>query len=373
VTSLEDRLREAYGAVTDPVREDDLPGLYPRHRTRRRARFGAFAPLAAAAAVVAAIGIAVAVPRLASSPGRPAVPAAPGAEAAAPPFALILNRPDSRGDQGPLVVVSAATGRVTGRVPDPRRGTTWYDAAPAGSGTRFVLAATPARGGGLCKPTYLYTLTLSASGASASLTPWTVPVVHAEIGSIAASADGSTVAFAAAPCHSPDQQIGVIRGQTVKTWQEPALLSADSLSLSADGSALGYAESGAGQGTVRVLDTRSAAGSATAASKIVYTYPIGARAPSVTLGAAGTTMYVYWMTGPGGLHLTGTLAGYRIGPGGVQGTLFRRTMPAGLSVSRAGGQVLAWGQGVALYLADPVTGKATRVRAAWTDSWQIFW
>ncbi len=196
----------------------------------------------------------------------------------------------------------------------------------------------------------------------------------AEIGSITASADGGTLAFAAAPCHGPDQQIGVIRGHTMKTWQEPYPLSADFLSLSADGNALRYAESVLGHsGRVRVLDTRSAPGSATAASKIVYTYPDGARAASVTIGADGTTMYVFWLTGPDGYHLTRTLAGYRIGPGGVQGTLFRRAMPAGLSVSRAGRQVLVWEQGIALYLVDPATGKATRVRAAWADSWAIFW
>lgn len=76
MTSLEDRLRGAYRAVTDTVREDELPGLYDnRARNRRRARFRTFAPLAAAAAVVVAIVAGVAVPELAGSPGRPASPA----------------------------------------------------------------------------------------------------------------------------------------------------------------------------------------------------------------------------------------------------------------------------------------------------------
>lgn len=348
------------------VYDTPIPGTAPK--VRRAA--GWLIPLAAAAAVVIAVGVGVAVPELISSPGRPAAPAT---GAGTPPFVLVLNRPDSRGDQGPLVVISAATGRVTGTVPDPRTGTTWDDVAVTGSGTGFVLAATPSRGG-LCNPTYLYTLTLSASGAPASLRPLTDPVVPAEIGSMAASADGGTLAFVADPCRGPGQQIGIIRGSTVKTWQEPYPLVADSLSLSADGRMLGYAESGGGAGTtVRVLDTGSALGNATAAGTIVYTYPAGARGPSVTIGAGGTTMYVFWLTGPNGPHLTRTLAGYRIGPGGVQGTLFRRTLPAGLSLSQAGGQLLVWEQGVALYLVDPATGNATRVRAAWTGSWQIFW
>jgi len=76
MTSLEDRLRDAYRAVTDTVREDELPGLYgKRARNRRGGRFSAFAPLAAAATVVVAIVAGVAVPKLASSPGRPAHPA----------------------------------------------------------------------------------------------------------------------------------------------------------------------------------------------------------------------------------------------------------------------------------------------------------
>ncbi|HWN63939.1 MAG TPA: hypothetical protein VNO25_25065, partial [Streptosporangiaceae bacterium] len=59
--SLEDELRKLYRAVTETIREEDLPGLFePRARTRRRSWFGAFAPLAAAVAVVVAIGLGVA-------------------------------------------------------------------------------------------------------------------------------------------------------------------------------------------------------------------------------------------------------------------------------------------------------------------------
>ena len=183
MTSLEDRLRDAYRTVTDTVREDELPGLDGRRaRTRRRrSRFSTFAPLAAAAAVVVAIVASVAVPKWVGSPSPPATPATPSPSAipaGTPPFVVIMNKPDGRGYLGPLVVVSAATGRVTGTVPEPMPDTTWYDAAPTGSGTTFVLAATPLRGG-LCNPSYLYTLTLLASGAPASLKPWTDPVVPA--------------------------------------------------------------------------------------------------------------------------------------------------------------------------------------------------
>ena len=107
---------------------------------------------------------------------------------------------------------------------------------------------------------------------------------------------------------------------------------------------LGYAESdyhGQG-GRVRVLDTRFAPGSTTAASKIVYTYPADGREPSVAIGADGTTMYVAWVTG------RDTVPPGRVPDRscGVQGALFRRTLPTGVSVSWAGSQLLVWDPGL---------------------------
>jgi hypothetical protein len=379
VTSLEDGLRDAYRAVTDTVLEEELPGLYER-RVRStpgstiwpaRKWFGAVAPLAAAVAVLVAIGIAVALPKLVRSHGGPtAAPAASVALAApvsTPPFVIVLNQPDSR---VPLDVESAATGRTTAKVLEPRKDTVWVDAEATGSPTTFVLAAGLLRGG-LCNPTYLYTLTLSGSGSAASLRPFTDPVVPAEIVSLAASADGRTVAFAADECRGPNQEIGIIRGGRVKTWQETYPLTVDSLSLSADGSVLGYVEGpiGYGHDWVRLLDTSSASGNATAASKMVYTYPSDGRATFFTFGADSTTLYVSWLTGWDTVHLTG----YRVGPGGLQGRLFSRTMPDGLSLSRAGSQVLVWERSVAAYLVDPVTGKATRIRPRWLGTWGIAW
>jgi len=91
----------------------------------------------------------------------------------------------------------------------------------------------------------------------------------------------------------------------------------------ADGSKLAYAESTvASQGArVRVLDTSSAPGSATAASTIVYTYPAAGRAATIAIGPDFTTIYVARLTGSDTFHL----AGHRIDAGGVQGPLFGRT------------------------------------------------
>jgi hypothetical protein len=252
-------------------------------------------------------------------------------------------------------------------VPVPRKRTAWFDVAPTASGTTFIVAAAPLRGG-LCNPTYLYTLTLSRSGVLTSLKPWIDPVVDAEIGSLSASADGDTLAFAETECRGPDQEIAIIRDGRMKTWPEPYPLFAQDLSLSADGTKLGYAERTiVGQGArVRVLDTGSAPGNATLTSTIVYTFPLRGRANSSVIGSDFTAMYVGWLTGSDTFHL----AGYRIG-GGVQGTLFSRTIP-GETISMAGTQVLVWDPGVALSLVDPVTGQATRIRTAWLNAWGIF-
>jgi hypothetical protein len=377
--NLEDELRELYRAVTDTIREEDLPGLYEKRSRPQRfrlGRFSPFAPLAAAAAVVVAIGIGITVPKLVSSPapgragasGTPtAVPFTAGPSAATPPFMIITNTPNA---PRPLLIVSAATGRTTASLAVPRANTVWFDVAPTASGTTFIAAATPNRGG-LCNPTYLYTLTLSASGKVTSLRPWTDPVVPAEIGSISASADGRVLAFVETECRGPDQEIGIIRGRAVKTWREPYPLNAADLSLSADGSELGYTESTVGgqSARVRVLDTGSAAGNATTASKILANYNLTVgRGPMSAISADFTTMYVSWVTGFDTVHLTG----YRIGAGGLQGRLFSRTLPNGEMISVVGDQALV-SEGTALYLIDPVTGKATRIRESRNNAWGITW
>jgi hypothetical protein len=121
MTSLEDRLRDAYRAVTDAVREDELPGLHGKRAWNRpRGRFSAFAPLAAAAAVVIAIVASVAVPELTSSPGRSAnpagsrpagtgvsAPAAPSAPARSAPMATPSASRTAPGVPCPTLTVGA--------------------------------------------------------------------------------------------------------------------------------------------------------------------------------------------------------------------------------------------------------------------------
>jgi hypothetical protein len=367
VTILEDRLREAYRELTDAVREEELPGMFERQgRTRRRPgrfRWNLFAPLAAAAAVVITVVLALSVSKLAApDPARPDDPAA-----ALPPYLLLIDNYNGQG--GPLVVESAATGRTIATVPEPARHSMWFDAAPTGNPGTFIVAAT-LRQGGLCNPTYLYTLTLSASGRPVSVTPWTVPVVHQEIGQITASADGSTIAFVAFPCHGNQDEIGFIHGRAMRTWQA-GLTGIPGMSLSADGSVLTY-DTG---GSVWQLDTGSTPGDAAMASKDIYDLAGNAMLPSVAVSADGSTLYLAWESGPNGFRMTGTMAAVRVG-GLSHLPVFRRTVPApspDWTLYRVGDRIVALENQQYPYLVDPATGKLTRIPKVSAREWLLFW
>jgi hypothetical protein len=299
MNDLEDRLRGMYRALTENIREQDVPGLYERRRSRPRGRFTAFAPLAAAAAVVITVAVAATVPTLVRSAAPPATRTFHrGVTAGLPPYMVVFDEPAIRGPfGGPVVVMSAKTGRITGHVPAPRKGSSWFSALPTGNPAKFLLAATPDHVEP-CSDTYLYTLTLSASGKPDALTPWTDPAVPGDTYPFAVSADGSTIAFGADSCGGdPDQMIGVIRGDAMKTWRVAYPAHADSMSLTADGSELSYVETshkaGHGAPRVRMLETTAPSGMAAAASRVVYTYPDkNAVPPLAVLSPDGTSLYV---------------------------------------------------------------------------------
>jgi hypothetical protein len=350
MTHLEDELRDLYRAVTDQVRAEDLPGLY---RQRRRSRV--FAPLAAAVAVVIAIGASVAVPRLADSPAPPVRTPAKTATVT-PPF--VLDRPST----AEYEVLAATTGRVTGTVPVPGKGRYWVAAAPTGSGTTFILAASG--DATICPHTYLYRLTLSDSGVPVSLHPWTEPVLNQPIMNLTASADGSTVAYTS-NCYlgrPGNVAFGVIRDHTVKTWATgpgSILNFSPAESLSANGKLLAYiVEHGGSPATVRLLNTRAAA------SKVVYTFPRGTDAGEVILSSDGTTAYLFWNH-----SARSYLKAYRIGS---RTTLFRDSLPFAGEIARAGDRLVIWG-GSSQVLVNPATGRATPFRPRWpvdvTTTW----
>lgn len=273
------------------------------------------------------------------------------------------------------MVVSAKTGRITGHVPAPAKGGSWFAAVPTGNPAIFLLAATPDHLQ-TCSKTYFYQLTLSAGGKPAALTSWTDPVVDGEIYPFAASADGGTIAFAADSCGSrQDQAIGIIRGHTMKTWRVPLPGYAASLSLTADGRELSYVETSQMAGytpRVRLLDTGAPPGMADAASSVVYTYPHkNAIPPLAQISPDGTTLYVAAAWGPGGSDLKGMLAGYRIGGGKLFEWTLRGWRTAE-SLDWAGGKLVSMvldGR----YLIDPMTGKATNYPVLPLNLYKIAW
>jgi hypothetical protein len=351
MTNLEDELRDLNRAVTDQVREEDLPGLYQR---RRRSAW--YVPLAAAVAVVVAITASLAVPRLVSSPAQSVRKTAVKA-ATTPPFALDFVT------TARIEVLSTATGRVTGTIPVPGKGLQWSAAAPAGSGTTFVLAAIG--DATICPRSYLYRLTLSAGGAPVSVRPWTVPVVDQWIMELTASADGSTVAYTG-DCYRgrPDPVYGVIRGHTVTTW--PGLVlepSPSAVSLSANGDLLAYVyqRDAYSRWTVRLLDTRSGT-----TSKVAYPFPADATTHSVVLSPDGATAYLLWGTAE---ERHSSLTAYRTGS---RTTLFSDTLPFEGEIAWAGSHLVLWGGSSAL-LVDPATGRATAFRPPLLLSPSLHW
>jgi len=378
MNELEDRLRDMYRAATETIRAEDVPGLYEQRRSRPGGRFTVFAPLAAAAAVVLAVALAVTVPSLVRSAAPPSTPTSHrSVTAGVPPYMVVFDESEMRGPfGGPVVVISAKTGRIISHVPAPTKGGSWFSAVPTGNPGMFLLAATPDHLE-TCGDTYLYTLTLSATGKPAALTPWTDPVVHGDIYPYAASADGGTIAFGAYSCgQSRDQVIGIIRGRTMKTWRVSLPYDAESLSLTADGSELSYVQTSqqAGHSTpqVRLLDTNAPSGMAAAASRVVYTYPDrNAVPPLAVISPGGTMLYVAAAWGADPVHLKGMLAGYRIGGGKLfdwKLTGLRTAQSLDWAGSKLVSMVLD-----GRYIIDPMTGKATKYSALPLDLYKIVW
>ena len=232
----------------------------------------AFVPLAAAAAVIVAIAASVAVPRLLTGSSRNSP--APGSSAPVhyPPFQVVLTVNDSN-RESKLQVESAATGRVLSTLAPPWQGATWGDVAATGDARRFIVAA--ARSTSPYAPTRLYALTLSAHGAITGLRPLAVPSLPGELTSLAASADGSTVAYTTFGSGGV-YEVGVINGGRQRQWSVPSgpVAGVWDVTVSGDGDMLAVVTESLARGgdeqTAWVLRTDSAPGSLTARARKVY-------------------------------------------------------------------------------------------------------
>jgi hypothetical protein len=375
---LEDRIRDAYQSAERTVqtlqRTCPVPAAGSVGRPRR---MSAFAPIAAAAAVIVVIVASVGLPRLLthSSP-NPAAPrvSAPGY----PPFQVVVtveSNLDSR-----LQVELAATGHVVTSVAPPWPGAVWGAVAAVGDTGRFIVAAAPKSPP--WTPTRLYSFTLSARGTVAGLTPLAVPALPGQLTSLAASADGRTIAYTLFPGAGRANEVGVITGGGTRQWGIPSIGTSGQgdmgiwdVSVSSDGSMVAFTtESNDGDGledTAWVLPTGSAPGSLTARARKVYEHPpidnpkTGvAILDSALISPDGSTLYLATSASPANGKVMTALTAYRTAGGASPGTI--TTWDGGYYdglgeiLTPDGGMLLAWNPALSTaYLINPATRTRT--------------
>jgi hypothetical protein len=240
MSGLEDRVREAYLAVAELVREDAVPAGVPARRadarrrgasasgaqntSGRRARWTVPGAAAATVAVIAVTG-GVVVPHILS--GRHArshaySPAAARAQAHSPRAAqahpaTIPGLPEFSviSTETGLEVVQTATGHVTGQVSTPAGQIFDYLAGDASDKT-FYVSAQQADVMATCRA-YFYRFSLTVAGQASALTPLPGSGQAGLPTALAASADGRKLAFSITHCGGgggtlvpPGQAIGYI-------------------------------------------------------------------------------------------------------------------------------------------------------------------
>lgn len=343
-------------------------GSVPRQR-----RINMLVPFAAAAAVIAVVGASVALPRLltgaSSSPGAPPPPVistyAPGQH---PPFQVVLI-------ESALRVESAATGRVLISLA-PRRGFSWEAVSATGDATKFVVAeatsSTPYR------PTTLYTLTLLAHGRAARLDPLaTLPV---EISSMAASANGSTVAYTT--FGGGGAVVGVLRGGKTREWTVSTdALGVSGISVSGNGDMLAFLTDGrAPNGAERaawVMSTGSAT-IATAKPRKIRDYTwTGGQGHAMTIPESalispdGRALYIATATTAASGKSVARVSSYSTADGASLGTISTWDNGYPTDLIPVGGLPLVWNVNSFLpynkgdftaYLLNPATRTRTSLR-----------
>lgn len=359
MSSIEDLLRDAYQDAARTVVPDSIRPDVLHQAPRVQRRLNRFAPLAAALAVAVLAAGVVLTPHLLPGHRKSAGTGAAGT----PPFVVVL--PYYGTATGPLAVQAAGTRHVTARVAPPP-GRFWAGIAATGSETRFIAAATDGR---ICE-TLLYSLTVSASGR-ATVTQLRAIIVGRldATTSLAASANGSVIAYASQPCSAqrmPAAQsvrLGAISlGRGI--WQR-TLAPAEApvnLSLSADGTLLSYvtrstfiwgkAVSGnAGHAPGAWLVPLGTVAAGTLPSGIlppgheIFTGSSRGTPVAGSLSADGQTIYLMTQSSPSRNLPSLVLAAYRTSNGTRERILhiWRSVVPVDPALTRGGDHLLAWG------------------------------
>jgi hypothetical protein len=332
-----------------------------------------FAPLAAATAVVAVIGAAVAVPNLVSGSGHhtPTTVTSPAAIGTAP-FMVEVGASTN----GELAVQQAGTNHVTALIPAPRGTSGWTSVAATGEMT-FVASATTS------STSALYQVTLSSAGKLSQLTRLSYGI-PGQIATLAASQGGDRIAYATLPGNGELN----ISGTATRRWTAPAGagpgstgLLGSTLSLTADGSELSFVTFRIADtvgpvraaGTVWLLPSGSASGSATARGHKVTTGPHDSAPFSAVVSPDGQTMYVLSSPAPipdspgANGPESFTLSAYSTANGKLLRTVHTWTgIPNANtgepSMTISGSQLLVWGiDGANAYQVDPVSGTTKPV------------
>ncbi|MGH3269731.1 MAG: hypothetical protein ACRDN1_11845 [Trebonia sp.] len=374
---LETRVRDAYQSAARTVQQQTLQRTSPVLTTGsvpRPRRMNAFVPIAAAIAVIVAVGASVALPRLlAGAGGSSRNPATPGTSAPAfgsyPPFRVVVTTNDDSRESA-LLVESAATGHVETTLAPPWQGGMWLDVAATGDATRFIVAAGPESSP--YAPTRLYTLALSARGAVTGLAPLAVPTLPGDLTSLAASADGGTVAYTTAG-PGPAFQAGVITGGETRQWSVSAAATGGiwHVSLSSDGGMLAVitqgTEGGRVEDTAWVLPTGSAPGSLTAKARKIYdrSYIGGAGQAMTILQSAqispdGSTLYLCTTASSASGRTVTAVTAASTANGTSLGTISTWDGGHPTLLSPVGGLLLAWDWAPSpAYLINPATRTRT--------------
>jgi hypothetical protein len=385
----EDRVRDAYRSAARTVQtlqrtSAELDAPVPRARPRR---MNAFVPIAAAAAVIVVIAASLAVPRLlAGSAGNSQATATPTPGSRAlrsyPPFQVVLTVNDSN-RESKLQVESAATGRVLSTLAPPWQGATWGDIAATQDATKFIVAAAPSTSP--YAPTRLYTLALSARGAVAGLRPLAVPSLPGELTSLAASADGSTIAYSTLTLKGGIREVGVITGGRKRQWNVPydPIVGVRDVSVSGDGQVVAVATEGLGsdlnEQAVWVLRTDSAPGSFTARARKVYDHSyIGGAGHAYTLEESdlispdGGTLYLCLAHVSAGGKTVTTVTAVDTADGASLGTIASWDSAYPTTLTPVAGLPLVWDPGSfepyskkpdpTAYLLDPGARTSTTLR-----------